>query len=46
MGVDYSVSYTVGQTLYTTYTSEVGSLYQGIQQAFEFVTLSNPALSE
>ena len=44
-GVGGSVSYTVGQTLYTTYTSEAGSLHQGIQQAFEFVTLSNPALT-
>jgi hypothetical protein len=45
-GVDGSVSYTVGQTLYTTHTSEAGSLHQGIQQGFDFVTLSNPALTE
>jgi hypothetical protein len=44
-GVGGSVSYTVGQTLYTTHTSEAGSLHQGIQQAFEFVTLSNPELT-
>jgi hypothetical protein len=31
-----SVSYTIGQIVYTTYTGTNGSLAQGIQQPFEF----------
>jgi hypothetical protein len=40
-----STSYTVGQVFYTTYTTTVGSVSQGVQQAFEFQILSNPALT-
>lgn len=36
-----SSSYTVGQILYTSY----GSITQGVQQAYEFQTLSNPELT-
>ncbi len=34
-----SVSYSIGQTLYATYTGEDGSLAQGVQQAFEISVL-------
>ena len=37
-------SYTVGQMVYTTNTGS-GTVSQGVQQAFEFQTLSNPALT-
>jgi hypothetical protein len=37
-------SYTVGQVFYTTCTGSTGSVSQGVQQAFEFQTLSNPEL--
>jgi hypothetical protein len=40
-----SGSYTVGQVFYTTHTAATGSVSQGVQQAFEFQTLSNPALT-
>jgi hypothetical protein len=40
-----SGSYTVGQVFYSTSTSITGSVSQGVQQAFEFQTLSNPALT-
>jgi len=40
-----SGSYTVGQVFYTTYTGTTGAVSQGVQQAFEFQTLSNPALT-
>ena len=40
-----TVSYTVGQLVYTNPTTASGSLHQGIQQSFEFVTLSNPELT-
>jgi hypothetical protein len=40
-----SGSYTVGQVFYTTHTSTAGAVYQGVQQAFEIQTLSNPALT-
>ena len=40
-----TVSYTVGQLVYTNPTIASGSLHQGIQQSFEFVTLSNPELT-
>jgi hypothetical protein len=44
-GAGGEVSYTIGQLVYTNPTTAAGSLNQGIQQAFEFVTLSNPALT-
>jgi hypothetical protein len=37
------VSYSVGQLVYTTNTGS-GTVSQGVQQAFEFVVLSNPEL--
>jgi hypothetical protein len=37
-------SYSVGQLVYTTNTGS-GSVSQGVQQAFEFQTLSNPELT-
>jgi len=37
-------NYTVGQLVYTTNISTSGSVSQGVQQAFEFQTLSNPGL--
>ena len=40
-----SGSYTVGQVFYTTHTAATGSVSQGVQQAFEIQTLSNPALT-
>jgi hypothetical protein len=42
-GAGGSVSYSVGQGLYTN-TGSTGSLVQGVQQAFEIITLSNPEL--
>ena len=39
-----SSSYSVGQLVYTTNISTSGSVSQGVQQAFEFQTLSNPGL--
>lgn len=44
-GTGGSASYTVGQVFYTTNSSSSGSLALGVQQAFEFQTLSNPLLS-
>jgi hypothetical protein len=44
-GAGGSVSYSVGQGLYTTNTGSTGSLVQGVQQAFEIITLSNPELT-
>jgi hypothetical protein len=44
-GVGGSVSYSVGQVFYTTHTTTIGSVSQGVQQAFEFQTLSNPMLT-
>jgi hypothetical protein len=38
-------SFTVGQVFYTTNTSSTGSVSQGMQQAFEIQTRSNPSLS-
>lgn len=35
-------SYNVGQLVYTTNTGSNGSVVQGIQDVFEFITLSNP----
>jgi len=40
-----SASYTVGQLFYTTQTGTTGSVSHGVQQSFEFQTLSNPALT-
>ena len=45
IGVDGSASYTVGQLVSTNSITAAGSLHQGIQQSFEFVTLSNPELT-
>jgi|TARA_B110000116_G_scaffold182745_1_gene158373 hypothetical protein len=39
-----SLSYTIGQVFFNTIESDYGSLVQGIQQPFEFQTLSTPAL--
>jgi hypothetical protein len=43
-GTGGATSYTVGQLVYTTNISTTGSVLQGVQQAFEFQTLSNPGL--
>jgi hypothetical protein len=43
-GTGGTSSYTVGQVFYTSNTSSTGSVSQGIQQAFEIQTLSNPGL--
>jgi hypothetical protein len=40
-----SVSYSVGQVFYTTYTTTAVSVSQGVQHPFEFQTLSNPELT-
>ena len=40
-----TVSYTIGQLVYTNPSTASGSLNQGIQQSIEFVTLSNPELT-
>jgi hypothetical protein len=40
-----SANYTVGQVFYTTYTTTAGSVSQGVQQAFDFQTLSNQELT-
>ena len=39
-----SSSYTIGQVFFNTIESDYGSLVQGVQQPFEFQTLSTPAL--
>ena len=44
-GTGGSSSFTVGQVFYTTNASSTGSISQGVQQAFEFQTLSNPELT-
>ena len=44
-GAGGTVSYTIGQLIYTNPTTAAGSLNQGIQQSIEFVTLSNPELT-
>ena len=44
-GTGGSSSFTVGQVFYTTNTSSTGSVSQGMQQAFEIQTRSNPSLS-
>jgi len=45
IGAGGSVSYSIGQVFYNTNTGTTGSVAQGIQQAFEIVTLSNPELT-
>ncbi|WP_375236309.1 T9SS type A sorting domain-containing protein [Winogradskyella sp.] len=40
-----TVSYTVGQVTYNEYSNTSGSVSEGVQQAFEFQTLSNPELT-
>jgi hypothetical protein len=37
-----SASFSVGQAVYTSNSSESGSVTQGVQQSFEIFTLSNP----
>lgn len=39
-----SSSYTIGQVFFNTIESDNGSLVEGVQQPFEFQTLSTPAL--
>jgi hypothetical protein len=43
-GLGGSSSFTVGQVFYTINTSSAGFVSQGVQQAFEIQTLSNPDL--
>ena len=43
-GTGGTSSFTVGQVFYTNNISSSGSVSQGIQQAFEIQTLSNPGL--
>ena len=43
-GTGGTSSFTVGQVFYSSNTSSTGSVSQGIQQAFEIQTLSNPGL--
>jgi len=38
-------SYTLGQVFYTATNASTGSISQGVQQSFEFFTLSNPQLT-
>jgi hypothetical protein len=40
-----SSTYTIGQLVYTTQTESNGSISQGVQQAYEFQTLSNQELT-
>ena len=40
-----SARYTVGQVFYSTNTSTTGAASRGVQQVFEFQTLSNPELT-
>jgi hypothetical protein len=44
-GIGGTISYTIGQLVYTNPSTAAGSLNQGIQQSIEFVTLSNPELT-
>jgi hypothetical protein len=44
-GSEGTASYTVGQVFYSTYISTTGAVSQGVQQAFDFQTLSNPELT-
>jgi hypothetical protein len=40
-----AANYAVGQVFYSTNTSTTGAVSQGVQQAFDFQTLSNPELT-
>jgi hypothetical protein len=40
-----TVSYSVGQLVYTSNTSSNGTITQGVQQSIELFTLSNPELT-
>jgi hypothetical protein len=40
-----SISYSVGQVLYTTNSGATSSVAQGVQQSYEIITLSSPELS-
>jgi hypothetical protein len=40
-----AANYTVGHVFYSTNTSTTGAVSQGVQQAFDFQTLSNPELT-
>jgi hypothetical protein len=42
---DGSANYTVGHVFYSTNTSTTGAASRGVQQVFEFQTLSNPELT-
>jgi hypothetical protein len=44
IGTGGTSSFTVGQVFYTSNTSSTSSVSQGVQQAFEIQTLSNPGL--
>jgi len=44
-GTEGSVSYSVGQITYTYNANATGSVSQGLQQSYEFQTLSNAALT-
>ena len=44
LGLGGSSSFTIGQVFYTSNTSSAGFVSQGVQQAFEIQTLSNPNL--
>ena len=44
-GLGGTISYTIGQLVYTNPSTGAGSLNQGIQKSIEFITLSNPELT-
>lgn len=44
-GLGGTISYTIGQLVYTNPSTAAGSLNQGIQKSIEFITLSNPELT-
>ena len=44
LGLGGSSSFTIGQVFYTSNNSSAGFVSQGVQQAFEIQTLSNPNL--
>lgn len=43
-GANGSLSYTVGQVIYTTNSSTIGSMAQGVQQPFEIQTILGEAI--
>ena len=45
LGIVGSSSYTVGQTVYDTYTGSTGSVAQGIQQTYDIVALLGAEIS-